>query len=134
MKNRFTKWLKKVLGITQLENEVRRLHTVNEQVVERHRRLENLCGQLHNDNSIILNHVKMINKDFSVVADINIKYEPSVVIVMRKYQGQQDVVKTYTFRQETVEQVYRFLEGFGEENVRIDQGSGRRFKGPNFLY
>lgn len=134
MKNWIKKYLEKLLGIDTLLVKIKTLETVNEQLKEGHRRLEIICGNIANDNSIILNHVKMINKDFSVVADVNTgPYEPTVVIVMRKYQGQQDVVKTYAFNDKTMEHVYHFLLGFGKENVRIDQGP-RRFKGPDFLY
>jgi hypothetical protein len=127
----------KILGITELKLQFAQLKSSNKAIIERHRKLESICDSIMQDNRVILNHVKMINEDFSAVADINVsnsRYEPSVVIVMRKYQGQQDVVKTYNFSDGTMEHIFRFLEGFGKENVRIDVGPSFRFKKPNFLY
>ena len=134
------KWLKKVLGITALELQVATLNSNNKMLqkncdalIERNSRLEGLCNSIAEDNRIILNHVKLINKDFSVVADVSYsKYEPSIVLVMKRYQGLQDVVKTYTFKDETLLHIYHLLEGFGKDAVRLDKL--KNTSGPNFRY
>lgn len=81
---------------------------------------------MQEDNRIIINHVKLINKDFSVVADINSqRFEPSVVIVIRNFKGQENFVKTYRFDNKVMlEDIYNFLEGFSRQSVRIDKSRG----------
>lgn len=135
---KFRNWLKKqlykLLDLDKVVNAMNHLEKNNTALIERHRRLESIVDLVDKDNRIILNHVKLINKDFSVLADISpAGYDPSVVIVLKKYGTQKEVIKTYHFKQETVEQIFRFLEGFGEENVKIDFGPGKRPR-PNFRY
>lgn len=134
------KWLKRILGITALELQVAEINSNNKKLqkncdalIERNSKLENICKEISQDNRVILNHVKMINKDFSVVADVSFgQHEPTVVFVMRRYNGLQNVVKTYTFRDEYLERIYQFLEGFGKDAVRVDKP--RHFPGPEFRY
>jgi hypothetical protein len=130
-------YFKKVLGISALENILEKLKNQNSLLQSDNNNLKNKLnflmdstGEIHQDNKLILHHIKFINSQFSVVSDINMKYEPSVVLIMKR--GFEDVVKTYQFNNQTLEEIYRMLEGFGRNNNRIDKPRG--FPGPRFRY
>lgn len=134
MQNQFTKikkWIKRSLGITALEQRIKWLEKQNEAIKDRldlvHRHVE----RVNDDNRLVLNHIRFINTHFSVVADINPSgYEPSVVIVFMR--NGQETVKSYCFENHTTEHIYRILEGFGKENVRVDKPRG--FPRPRWRY
>ena len=136
--NKIISFIKNALGISQLENKISQLENKISDLESKNksisRELDNVRDVVENvlyDNSLIKGHLKFINKEFSVISDISPSgYDPSVVIIMKR--GNQEIVKTYEFRDETMEGIYRMLEGFGEENNRIDRPMGT--KGPNFRY
>jgi len=133
LKEQIREYIKRVLGITKLEEELTFFKGNYEKVLTRFFQQERIIEEMMKDNRMIINQIKLINQDFSVAADINNKYETSVVLVMRKFKGKENVIKTYHFQDETVERIYSFLEGFGEDNVRIDSYN-RRFPKPRFRY
>lgn len=126
-------WLKRKiqnwLGITELQQQIYRLKNTNESIVERHRRLEDVCESISKDNKTIINHVKLINKDFTVGVDIGYGKDDSTVIILRRdLKG--DIIKTYNFPRSTAEEVYRFIEGFSRQNTYVDKP--RHFTPPKF--
>jgi len=123
MKSRLKIWIQEVLGITELKRENEQLKTQLKHQSER-------MFHIHRDYREIIEHVKFINKDFTVVADINIK-DPSIVLVMRK-RGVENIVKFYRFDNQTVEEVHRFLERFGQNQCIVD--SPIRMRGPNYRW
>ena len=124
-------YIKDVLGITALENKIKSLEKTNEEIKDRLFSLRRRCEEVTEDNRLVLRHVNTLNSQFSVVSDLNNpKYEPSVVIVFRR--GNEEIVKSYVFHNNTLEHIHRFLEGFGKDNNRIDQPRG--FPRPRFRY
>jgi hypothetical protein len=124
-------YIKKALGITSLENEIANIKRENKQIKDRLFSIQRRTEEVYEDNRVILRHIKFINSQFSVVSDIqHSKYEPSVVIIF--HRGTSEIVKTYTFDNGTVEQIYSMLEGFGRDNNRIDKPRG--FPNPRWRY
>lgn len=124
-------YIKKAFGITSLESEISKLKRENEQIKDRLFAIHRISEEISQDNRVVLRHVKLLNSQFSVVSDINNpKYEPSVVLIF--HRGAQEIVKTYTFNNHTLEDIHRMLEGFGQDNNRIDQPIG--FPRPRFRY
>ena len=133
--NRIIRYFKRVFGIDLLENKTaeqeRRIKKLEFQFKEEYDQVSRILKGVMEDNRVILRHVNFLNSQFLVASDIcNSKYDPSVVIIM--HRGKQEIVKTYTFLNETVEEIYRILEGFGRENNSIDKP--RSFPGPRFRY
>jgi len=129
--NKIVSFIKDKLGISQLEKRVADLESENKSILREFDNVRGVVGNVLEDNSLIKGHLRLINSEFSVSSDISSsEYEPSVVIIMKR--GKQDIVKTYEFRDETVEEIYRMLEGFGRENNRIDKP--RSIRGPRFRY
>lgn len=132
MKNKFLNWLKQVLGITELKSKITQLERNERILIEKNIRLERLCLSISEDNRTILYHVKMINKDFLAFADISPRpQDPSVVLVLRNTKDREQI-KTYSFNNETVREIHRFIEGFGKDRVITD--SRKYFPGPRFKY
>lgn len=134
---RIVDYFKKILGITELEEKNKFLLDNYEKMLQRFFAQERLLESIQEDNRIIINHVKLINKDFSVAADINLsrsqRSEPSVVIVIRNFKGQENFVKTYSFDNRVMlEDIYNFLEGFSRDSVKIDKPRG--FPNPKFRW
>ncbi|PXY44503.1 hypothetical protein [Flavobacterium hydrophilum] len=128
---RIRQYFKSVLGITKLENEISLLKRKNNSIVDKLETHSRWLNEMNSDNKLILSHIKFLNSQFSVISDINHpKYEPSVVIILRR--GSEEIVKTYTFNNRTVEEIHRFLEGFGKENNRYDQPRG--YPSPRWRY
>jgi hypothetical protein len=127
-------YLKKVIGITDLENRLILLNRSHENLTQHCFRQEKILESVMEDNRVLIRQIKLINEDFSVAADINhSRYEPSVAIVMRNARGsRKEKVKTYHFTNETTEQVFKFLEGFSEDRTAID--FGRRSIKPKFRF
>lgn len=126
---RIVNYFKKILGIIELEEKNKFLLDNYEKMLQRFFAQERLLKSVQADNRIIINHVKLINKDFSVAADINLsrsqRSEPSVVIVIRNFKGQENFVKTYSFDNRVMlEGIYNFLEGFSRDSVKIDKPRG----------
>lgn len=141
MLNKLKLYIKKLLGITQLENQVNRITKLENEVNRLERinysladKLDSNCrwlGEITQDNQLILRHIKMINSQFFVAADINNpKHAPSIVLIL--HRGKEEIVKSYTFDNGTVEQVHSMLEGFGKQNTRYDQPRG--FPSPRWRY
>lgn len=136
--SKFKTFLKQKLGISDLETElekanskIKTLEKENQSTINRLREVSHLAGEVSKDNCIIRDHVKFLNSNFSVVSDISPSgYDPTVIIVM--YKGKEEIVKTFQFNNETVEQVYRILEGFGKDRNRIDKPSS--FPSPRFRF
>lgn len=131
---RIVDYFKKILGITESEEKNKFLLDNYEKMLKRFFAQERLLESVQADNRIIINHVKLINKDFSVVADINSqRFEPSVVIVIKNFKGQENFVKTYSFDNRfMLEDVYNFLEGFDKQSVRMDKP--RNTPNPRFRF
>lgn len=140
------KFIKKLLGIDVLESRIESLSKENirlNQLIDSERennkkeskRVLDSLSNVHLDNKLVLRHLEFINKDFSVGADISgHNFDPSIVLVMRKGVDQKDnVIKYYTFDEPTTQNIYRMLEGFGKNNVRLDMPPGRR-EGPAFRF
>jgi len=128
-------YLKQVLGINELETQLKKVCVKSDQesksINNRLNNLEALVNEDSKDNVILKNHVKFLNSNFSVVSDISpLGYDPSVVVIMKK--GNEDVVKTFQFEKETLEEIYRILEGFGKDRNRIDKP--RYFPNPSFRF
>lgn len=117
-------WLKRKikewLGFGKLQNEIYQLKSQNHSITERHRRLESLCEFISNDNKTIINHVKLINKDFTVGVDMGYGRDMDVVIIFKK-DPKGDILKSYNFSGSTIEEVYRFVEGFSKERTYVDK-------------
>lgn len=124
-------YIKGVLGITRLENEIQQLKHKNNSILNKLETHSRWLEGMNLDNQLILRHIKFINSSFLVVSDINnSKYDPSVVLIL--HRGSEEIVKTYTFNDRTVEEIHRMLEGFGKDNNRIDQPRG--FRQPRWRY
>jgi len=130
-------YFKKILGISDLKDRIEKLESENSLLKSDNnaykielRRLMDFSILNAADNRLILHHIKFINSQFSVVSDINIKYDPSIVLIMKR--GFENVVKTHQFNDKTVEEIYRMLEGFGKDNNRIDKPRG--FPSPRWRY
>ena len=134
--------IQRLLGITALHDRIEQLEaekiqlvnrfntwefTAREEIERTRRQLDHVCA----DNDLILGHIKFINSHFFVTADVSVsRYEPTVICVVKR--GKQDHIYTYTFNDKLMIEIHRFLEGFGKQNVIIDQpwGSPR----PKFRY
>ena len=127
IKSIILKWL----GITYLEQENRRLLYETKFLRERIQTIDRWLLKVNNDNGVILDHVKFLNSQFFVAADIHPPRHPSVVLVMHK--GGEHEIKSYYFNDKTVTEIYRFIEGFGKNNVVIDTPY-RGFPGPKYRY
>lgn len=124
-------YIKRILGIRELEIENSLLKNRLEKVIDKHEELFRMASEVTNDNRLILRHIKFLNSQFLVASDVNpAQYEPSVVLIFNR--GAQEVVKSYTFNNHTVEEIHRFIEGFGKDNNYIDQPRG--FPRPRFRY
>lgn len=124
-------YIKRILGITELQIENRRLKNRIETIRDKHETLFRMASEISKDNSLILRHINFLNSQFLVASDINVgKYEPSVVLIFNR--GAQEVVKSYTFNNHTLEHIHSILEGFGKENNHIDQQRG--WPKPRFRY
>ncbi|PXX96889.1 hypothetical protein DF185_19815 [Marinifilum breve] len=123
-------WIKLKLGVTSIENRLINQKTRIETLENHLRNLINIVAEVNDTNQTILSHVRFLNKEFCVAADVNFKYEPSVLIIMKR--GKEEIVKTYTFHPDEIMQLYQILEGFGRENTRIDKP--RMSAGPRFKY
>lgn len=124
-------YIKKALGITSLENEITRVKRENEDIKDKLFSVRRMNEEVMQDNRVILRHVNFLNSQFSVASDLHpSKYEPSVVLIF--HRGAQEIVKTYTFNNHTLEDIHRILEGFGKDNNRIDQPRG--FPYPRYRY
>ena len=124
-------YIKKALGITSLENEITNLKRENEQIKDKLYTIRSRVEEVFNDNHVILRHIKFINSQFLVVSDIDFSnYNPSVVLIFNR--GSEEIVKTYTFNNHTLEDIYRMLEGFGKEVNRIDKPRG--YPSPRYRY
>jgi len=136
--SKIVSYIKGKLGINQLEEKILNLESenkslklINKTVLEKMEQVRSFNEMVSDDNSLIKSHLRLINSEFMVYSDINPSgYDPNVVLITKK--GKQDIIKTYEFTNETVEEVYRILEGFGRENNRIDKP--RSMRGPNFRY
>jgi len=117
MKNRLTNWLRNILGSTELEKQNNELKLKVESLVKE-------VFRVNRDYQEIIEHVKLINRDFTVTADVNDpRLESSVVLVMRRFHGRENIVKFYQFDNYRMEEIYRFVERFGKEQVTIDSPS-----------
>lgn len=124
-------FFKRILGITRLQNRINYLEREQNQILDKLRDLRNYTDHVNLDNGLILNHIRFLNENFFVGSDINPnKYGPSIVMVVKL--GNQEIVKTYYFNDETTEGIYRMLEGFGKDRNKIDKP--RHFRGPNYRY
>ncbi|MDA6068014.1 hypothetical protein NJT12_00155 [Flavobacterium sp. AC] len=124
-------FIKGVLGITKLEDEVQQLKNKNNSIVDKIRTHSRWLEELNLDNKLILRHIKLINSQFYVAADINNpRHAPSIVLIL--HRGKEEIVKSYTFDNATVEQVHSMLEGFGKHNTSYDQPRG--FPSPRWRY
>ncbi|MFH6945135.1 hypothetical protein [Flavobacterium sp. FlaQc-50] len=124
-------YLKRILGISELEIKVLRLEKRLEKVIDKHDELFRMASEVTQDNRVILRHIKFINSHFFVASDIGFgKYEPTVVLIF--YRGSQEIVKSFKFENHTVEHIHKMIEGFGKESNHVDQPRG--FPKPRFRY
>jgi len=138
MENKLVSYIKSKLGITQLEEKVKDLEienkslkSNNKDVLREVNKVRDVVGNVLEDNSLIKNHLRLINKDFMVYSDISPHvYDPNVVLVVKR--GSQETMKSYRFDNDAIQEIYRMLEGFGEENNMIDKP--RHMRGPKFRY
>jgi len=131
MIKKLKQYIKDVLGITRLETEISMLRNKNQSICDKLETHSRWLNEMNSDNKLILRHIKFINSEFFVMSDINNpKHQPSVVLIL--HRGSQEVIKTYTFNNRTVEEIHNFLEGFGKDNNFIDQPLG--FRGPRYRY
>lgn len=107
----------KQLGLDGLVTKVNKLEIDNKSLIKRCEHLAFLYDHVHQDNALILQHIKFINAHFFVAADIDPR-APSVVLIMQK--GPQNIIKTYHFNEGQLRHIYDILEGFGKDNVVID--------------
>lgn len=124
-------YFKRILGITELENKVSNLQNRLEKVIDKHEELFRMASEVTLDNRVILRHIKLLNSQFYVASDIGYgNYEPTVILIF--HRGKQEIVKSFTFENYTVEHIHTMLEGFGKENNHIDQPRG--YPKPRFRY
>lgn len=124
-------YIKGVLGITKMENEIYLLKKKNSSIIEKLETHSRWLNEANTDYKLILGHIRFLNSQFFVTADINHpKHDPSIVLVF--HRGSEQIIKTYYFNDRTVEEIHRMLEGFGKDNCRIDQPRG--FRGPRWRY
>lgn len=131
-------YIKNLLGITKLQSElhlikseIHLLKNKDKSIVDKLEMHYRWLDGINADNKLILRHIKLINSQFYVAADINHpRHAPSVVLIL--HRGKEEIVKSYTFDNVTVEHIHSMLEGFGKHNTHIDQPRG--FPGPRWRY
>lgn len=122
------KWLDK---IKQLEVEHKRLSILCDQMRQERDRILSNIDYVNADHKLILDHIKFLNSNFFVGADISAHIsDPSVILVMKK--GKENIIKTYYFHNEALKDIHHILEGFGKDNVIID--AGRFSPSPKYRY
>lgn len=110
------------LGINKLQEDISILKKESISYKNEIERLRRMLESVQSDNELILGHIKFLNSQFFVAADIGIKYNPSVVLIMKR--GREQIVKTYMFNNSQLQEIHRILEGFGQDNVEYDQPFG----------
>lgn len=129
--NKIVRYIKKALGITSLEIRIADLNNENQSIGKKLDEVRSISEFINTDNKLILSHIRFLNSQFFVSADIgDPKHQQNVMIVFKK--GKEQIVKTYQFSNQTVEEIHRILEGFGIDNTVYDQPRG--WPAPQFRY
>jgi hypothetical protein len=129
LKERIKGFIREALGIPS-SDEMRGIHKKLQYLEAENLALKREVAEIEQVNIIIQRHLKFLNDEFVVAADISgSKHDPSVVLILQK-NGRKEI-KTYNFKQGTMEEIYRFVEGFGN-SVQFDMPPNAYF--PKFRW